>query len=97
MLNRSILFLCATLLAACSDGNNYPPVVGPALVPLEESVALPNGPIMGQASDRADTWEWLGVPYAAAPVGELRWKAPREVTPWTDTLAVQALPPECPQ
>jgi para-nitrobenzyl esterase len=97
MLNRSILVLCVTLLAACSDGNNYPPVVGPALAPLEESVALPNGPIMGQPSDRADTWEWLGVPYAAAPVGELRWKAPREVTPWTDTLAVQALPPECPQ
>lgn len=94
---RLTLLLAAALLAACSNGDNYPPVVGPALAPLEESVAVTSGPILGQASDRADTWEWLGVPYAAAPVGELRWKAPRAVAPWTDTLATQALPPECPQ
>ena len=97
MLIRVTLLIAAALLAACSNGNNYPPVVGPALAPLEESVAVTSGPILGQASDRADTWEWLGVPYAAAPVGELRWKAPRAVAPWTDTLAAQALPPECPQ
>ena len=94
---RLTLLLAAALLAACSNGDNYPPVVGPALAPLEESVAVTSGPVLGQASDRADTWEWLGVPYAAAPVGELRWKAPRAVAPWTDTLAAQALPPECPQ
>ncbi len=97
MLKRSILFLAATVLAACSDGNNYPPVVGPALAPLEESVAVASGPVLGQASARAETWEWLGVPFAAAPVGQLRWKAPREVSAWTDILVAQALPPECPQ
>jgi para-nitrobenzyl esterase len=26
---------------------------------------------------------WLGLPYAAPPVGELRWKAPRPAQPWT--------------
>ncbi|MCB1855851.1 MAG: carboxylesterase family protein, partial [Halieaceae bacterium] len=97
MLNRAIVLLAALLLAACSDGNNHPAVVGPAPAPLEESVTLSAGPIQGQASTRADTWEWLGLPYAAAPVGELRWKAPRDVAPWTETLSVQALPPECPQ
>ena len=97
MLNRAIVLLVALLLAACSDGNNHPAVVGPAPAPLEESVTLSAGPIQGQASTRADTWEWLGLPYAAAPVGELRWKAPRNVAPWTETLSVQALPPECPQ
>ncbi|MCP5164901.1 MAG: carboxylesterase family protein, partial [Pseudomonadales bacterium] len=97
MLNRAIVLLAALLLAACSDGNNHPAVVGPAPAPLEESVSLSAGPILGQASTRADTWEWLGLPYAAAPVGELRWKAPRNVAPWTETLSVQALPPECPQ
>ena len=97
MLKRAILLLTAVLLTACSDGNSPKAVVGPAEVPLEESVVLASGPILGQASIRADTWEWLGVPFAAAPVGELRWKAPREVAPWTDTLAAQAFGPECPQ
>lgn len=26
---------------------------------------------------------WLGLPYAAPPVGDLRWKAPRPAQPWT--------------
>ena len=29
---------------------------------------------------------WYGVPYAQAPVGELRWKAPQPLEPWEGTL-----------
>ena len=29
---------------------------------------------------------WYGVPYAQAPVGELRWKAPQKLTPWDGVL-----------
>ena len=32
------------------------------------------------------TSKFLGIPYAAPPVGELRWRPPREATPWAETL-----------
>lgn len=36
---------------------------------------------------------FLGVPYAAPPVGNLRWKPPQAVVPWSGTKATQTLPP----
>jgi para-nitrobenzyl esterase len=32
--------------------------------------------------DKNGTLSWKGLPYAAPPVGELRWKAPQDVVPW---------------
>ncbi len=40
---------------------------------------------------------WLGVPYAAPPVGRLRFAAPRAAAPWTDTLAATQAGAQCPQ
>ena len=34
------------------------------------------------SSDVENTWAWKGIPYAAPPVGQLRWKAPRPPQPW---------------
>ncbi|HET7793389.1 MAG TPA: carboxylesterase family protein [Rhizobacter sp.] len=30
----------------------------------------------------ASTWQYLGIPYARPPVGDLRWRAPQAVQPW---------------
>ena len=32
--------------------------------------------------DEANTWVWKAIPYAKPPVGDLRWKAPRDPEPW---------------
>ena len=32
------------------------------------------------------TYAWLGIPYAKPPVGDLRWKAPQDPTPWQGVL-----------
>lgn len=52
------------------------------------------GPILGHP-DELDTIAWLGIPYAAPPVGDLRWKAPRPPEPWHRPLVCDryALPP----
>ncbi|GIX29710.1 MAG: carboxylic ester hydrolase [Porticoccaceae bacterium] len=44
------------------------------------------GTVVGFAGPH-DTWAWLGIPFAAPPVGELRWRAPRPVIPWTGVRA----------
>ncbi len=38
---------------------------------------------------------WLGVPFAAAPVRELRWKAPQPVVPWRGVHHADRTAPEC--
>src|SRR5271170_2776025 len=40
---------------------------------------------------------YKGVPFAAAPVGELRWRPPVDVVPWTGTRKADAFAPACMQ
>jgi para-nitrobenzyl esterase len=96
---RTTLLAGLLLLAACSDNDNNGPAVDPTppIPDLGAEVTLGGGAIVGQDSERAATWEWLGIPYAAPPVGELRWKAPRDVADWEDALETRAFGADCPQ
>mgnify|MGYP003626647065 CR=1 FL=1 len=40
---------------------------------------------------------WLGVPFAAPPVGDLRWRAPRPAENWSETKQALATSNACPQ
>ncbi|KAJ1522427.1 hypothetical protein ONE63_002713 [Megalurothrips usitatus] len=52
--------------------------------------------MQGQGGCR-DYWEFRGVRYAAAPVGELRFKAPRPAAPWKGVVNATAEGSGCPQ
>ena len=54
------------------------------------------GDVVGFA-DGHGTFAWLGVPFAKPPVGELRWRAPRALEPWTGVRQALALSPLCAQ
>ncbi len=43
-----------------------------------------SGPVMA-VEGKGETWVWKAIPFAKPPVGSLRWKAPRDPDPWTDT------------
>jgi para-nitrobenzyl esterase len=43
------------------------------------------GPVVGSAGPH-DTHVWLGVPFAAPPIGPLRWSPPVRHDTWTDTF-----------
>ena len=49
-----------------------------------EVLQLSDGRIRGYMYEDTGVEVYKGIPYAAAPTGELRWKAPQDVTGWTD-------------
>jgi para-nitrobenzyl esterase len=59
------------------------------------TVTTNSGPVCGIAQGGDD--QWLGIPYAAAPVGSLRWKPPQPPVPWNTTLSATAFGSECVQ
>jgi para-nitrobenzyl esterase len=58
-------------------------------------VATAGGQVRGKAAGRMD--EFLGIPYAAPPVGPLRWRPPHPAAPWAGIRAATAFAPHCPQ
>src|SRR5260370_13729780 len=40
---------------------------------------------------------YKGIPYAAAPTGDLRWKPPQAPKPWKGMLMAKSYPSMCPQ
>ncbi|MDI6401221.1 carboxylesterase family protein, partial [Balneolaceae bacterium ANBcel3] len=61
------VFLMAFSMGACSEE-------APGVVTVE------GGQIRGKVTD--DLAIFKGIPFAAPPVGELRWKAPQPVEAW---------------
>ena len=62
------------------------------VVSAEAKVAVTGGEIQG-ANLGSGVRAFLGVPFAAPPVGNLRWKAPQPVVAWSGTKLTQTNPP----
>ena len=54
------------------------------------------GPISGAVNENG-TLAWLGIPYAQAPIGNLRWKAPRALTPFDQVFTATTFADMCTQ
>jgi len=46
-------------------------------------------------SATSGTYAWKGIPFAKAPVGELRWRAPVDASPWTRPRLTQQFGSAC--
>jgi len=78
---RLLLVVLLPLLGACAGS---PARLRPAGLSAWDGGSLVRtryGAVQG-LEDRDGTWVWKAIPYARPPVGELRWKAPREPEPW---------------
>lgn len=72
---------------------------GPVLARLDKNVALTsNGPIIGhQAHNGSDVIEYLGIPYAQPPVGNLRFAPPEKYIGNNSTFIASHYSATCPQ
>lgn len=58
-------------------------------------VMTDKGPVRGVASD--GMLSYRGIPYAQAPIGDLRWRAPQPASSWSTVLDASRFAPACPQ
>ncbi len=82
----------AMLVSACAERDAPPPTANPA---TERMVA--EGRVIGFIEPSNSAQIWLGLPYAAAPEGDLRWRAPRLAENWIGTRDALTHGAPCPQ
>jgi para-nitrobenzyl esterase len=68
-----------------------------AVASLPEPVALDAGLVAGSAGKTASVRVFKGIPYAAPPVGDLRWRAPQAVVAWQGVRKADEFGPICMQ
>ncbi len=68
---------------------------GAAVQAAEVEVRIDTGLIAGQANGAVEVFK--GIPFAAPPVGPLRWEPPQAAAAWTGTRDASAYGPACPQ
>lgn len=66
-----------------------------ATIPSGTNAITKSGPIEGYSTPSVDIYK--GIPYAAPPVGQRRWKAPAPVQPWTEVLQTKEAGTPCVQ
>ena len=65
---------------------------------IAEPITIDAGKIRGEVLDPSSGLQvFRGIPYAAPPVGELRWRQPAPVTPWDGVRACVKFGNACPQ
>ena len=62
-----------------------------------EDLSLESGPLIAAAPDARGVRVYKGLPFAAPPIGPLRWRAPQPVAPWPEPRRADAFGPSAMQ
>ncbi len=62
----------------------------------DDAVAIESGRVTGKSAGEG-VRAYLGIPFAAPPVGPLRWRPPEPPAPWQGVRACDHFGPSCPQ
>ncbi|MEM7660927.1 MAG: carboxylesterase family protein [Pseudomonadota bacterium] len=82
------------IAAACGDRSVElpPPVADAASIRI-----IDQGMLVGFTHQENPAHVWMSIPYAAPPVDDLRWRAPRPADGWEETRQALTEAPWCPQ
>ena len=83
-MRRSLMF-ALVLVATCSH----------FMAAAPDAIKVDGGQISGTTAGGVRVFK--GIPFAAPPVGDLRWKAPQPVVAWTGMKNADAFRPQCVQ
>jgi para-nitrobenzyl esterase len=86
--SRITFILVAAVLVAAAP-------IAASAAPKSPVVATDNGPVRGTTVGQMQAF--LGIPYAAAPIGDLRWRPPQAHPGWNGVLDASKFGPHCPQ
>ena len=85
--------MLALMAAACDLEPGRVERIVEATDAVPRRVPTASGPVVGRASPAGQAF--LGIPYAAPPVGALRWRAPQPVAPWAEPREAVRLGETC--
>lgn len=98
MCRATLLSIALASLAACGDEPVSPTSDAGTDASLEPPPEVSLGALGTVRGAREDGFqEFLGIPYAQPPVGELRWRAPEPHAGWEGVLEATTPPPACAQ
>jgi len=78
-----------TTLAACSS---FESEISEAAL-----ISTPQGPVQGVTTENPEIFNFQGLPFAAPPIGDLRWAAPSPAPNWSETRIANKFGNRCMQ
>lgn len=80
------------LISTLSACNSFEPTASEAAL-----ISTPQGPIQGVTTENPEIFNFKGIPFAAAPIGDLRWAAPATAPSWSETRMADSFGNRCMQ
>jgi len=72
-------------------------LAGACFAAAKPQVKLRDGKLLGTYSETSKVYAFKGIPYAAAPIGGLRWRPPEQEDPWRGVRDAREFGPRCMQ
>ena len=106
-MEKQLFWICvlqASLLVFCQDTDKTESVQNSESTSTEDTksqvfgpIYTKSGPVKGKRIDKDGSThsEFLGIPYAEPPIGKLRFKSPKPVQKWNETLEAYTDGPMC--